>query len=209
MNVHQAIRPYTNGKGLEIGPGYESTKEYKANKIAGFPTISKDMMYYDIVPHPGLANCTTVFPSGDSFDFVVASHVLEHTSNPISELDKWLRVIKPNGFLCMIIPNQQATFDKCREITTLDHFLADFFNPRHAEITARQHAYKQIHVTKVTATFDLDKSIELGYPHMHTWTPETLTEFFVVIKPLLPAYAIEKEFRDDPHMVMVLKRLAP
>ncbi|MDP9128260.1 MAG: class I SAM-dependent methyltransferase, partial [Pseudomonadota bacterium] len=58
------------------------------------------------------------------WDFVLTSHVLEHFLDPIKALNEWYRVIKPGGYLFLIVPHKDRTFDKHRSRTTLDELLA-------------------------------------------------------------------------------------
>lgn len=39
-----------------------------------------------------------------SFDRVIAAHVLEHLINPTDALREWVRVLKPNGVLSLVLP---------------------------------------------------------------------------------------------------------
>jgi ubiquinone/menaquinone biosynthesis C-methylase UbiE len=39
-----------------------------------------------------------------SFDRVIAAHVLEHLVNPTEALKEWVRVLKPNGVLSLVLP---------------------------------------------------------------------------------------------------------
>jgi SAM-dependent methyltransferase len=64
----------------------------------------------------------------EKYDFLLSSHVLEHIANPIMAMQEWLRVIKPNGYLVLILPNKEVTFDHRRPITKFCHFLEDFEN---------------------------------------------------------------------------------
>lgn len=57
------------------------------------------------------------------WDFVINSHVLEHFFDPIKAIKEWMRVIKPEGYLYMIIPHKERTFDKERERTTLKELI--------------------------------------------------------------------------------------
>lgn len=57
------------------------------------------------------------------WDFIVNSHVLEHFYDPISAINEWIRVLKPNGYLFMIIPHKERTFDKDRERTKLSELV--------------------------------------------------------------------------------------
>lgn len=63
-------------------------------------------------------------PSGE-YDFLLASHVLEHTANPIKALREWSRVIKPGGMILTILPERHATFDHRRPVTTIEHLKED------------------------------------------------------------------------------------
>lgn len=55
----------------------------------------------------------------ESVDFVVSSHVLEHLPDPIKTLKEWYRVIRPGGYIFMIVPHRDRTFDRNRPRTTL------------------------------------------------------------------------------------------
>lgn len=59
----------------------------------------------------------------NTLDFVFTSHVLEHFYNPIKALKEWYRVIKVGGYIFMIIPHKERTFDKDRERTTLNELI--------------------------------------------------------------------------------------
>jgi len=62
------------------------------------------------------------------YDFVLASHVLEHIANPMKALQEWLRVVKEEGTILLIVPHKEATFDHQREVTALNHLKEDFEN---------------------------------------------------------------------------------
>ena len=53
------------------------------------------------------------------WDFVIASHVLEHCYDVIGTLKEWLRVVRPGGYVFVIFPHKERTFDKDRERTKL------------------------------------------------------------------------------------------
>ena len=54
-----------------------------------------------------------------SLDFVVSSHVLEHFYDPVAAIGEWLRVTRPGGYVFMIVPHKDRTFDKDRPRTLL------------------------------------------------------------------------------------------
>ena len=60
------------------------------------------------------------------YDFVLSSHMLEHTANPLLALTAWGRLLKPGGCLILVLPHRDGTFDHRRPITTLQHLEQDF-----------------------------------------------------------------------------------
>ena len=60
------------------------------------------------------------------YDFVVSSHVIEHLSNPVKAILEMKRVIKLQGFVILIVPHKEITFDHKRRTTELDHMIEDF-----------------------------------------------------------------------------------
>ena len=61
-----------------------------------------------------------------SYDFVLSSHALEHTANPILALSEWIRILKEQGTLVLLLPHKDGTFDHRRPVTTMQHLIADF-----------------------------------------------------------------------------------
>jgi len=62
------------------------------------------------------------------YDFVVSCNCLEHIANPILAIKEWLRVLKHDGLLLMMLPNKMLNFDHKRNITTLNHLISDLNN---------------------------------------------------------------------------------
>lgn len=61
-----------------------------------------------------------------TYDCVMASHCLEHIANPIKALLEWKRVLRRQGFLLLILPHRDHTFDWRRPVTTLEHMWQDY-----------------------------------------------------------------------------------
>lgn len=64
----------------------------------------------------------------ENYDFLIASHCLEHCANTLKTVEEWLRVIKKGGVILLILPDRKYTFDHNRPITTFDHLMEDFNN---------------------------------------------------------------------------------
>jgi SAM-dependent methyltransferase len=128
--LHEAV----NGKkGLEIGgpssSGYADIYKYAAlidNVIFSNNTIwsthGKEYHYIDNTRiGKVIINDATELTTIDtaSYDFLFASHSLEHIANPIKALKEWIRVIKHGGTIILILPEKSRTFDHRRNISLL------------------------------------------------------------------------------------------
>ncbi len=64
----------------------------------------------------------------EHFDMVLSCHSLEHIANPLKALKEWMRVLKHEGHILLILPHPDYTFDHKRPITKFEHFLEDYQN---------------------------------------------------------------------------------
>jgi SAM-dependent methyltransferase len=100
-----AVEKYCRGLGLDWGPG--------TNKFA------ETVLCTDWYPHKGVNLVWNIAPEGgektpfpfsdESFDFVFASHIIEDFP-PVDlqfVFDEMLRLIKPNGYFVIIIPDME------------------------------------------------------------------------------------------------------
>lgn len=116
-------RGLTNVIGLDIGCG---------QNIHPFCIGISD--YYGIHPQYGgehichitslAENVDAVFNPG-SFNFIVASHILEHLKDPVMAFRKWLNLLRYNGLILLISPD--ARYEDKSHPWDLDHKV--FFTP--------------------------------------------------------------------------------
>lgn len=64
--------------------------------------------------------------NGQTVDFIIASHVVEHVPNPIHWLQKLFEILSPGGFLFLVIPDKRFTFDYQRPLTTFGVMLQSY-----------------------------------------------------------------------------------
>ena len=62
----------------------------------------------------------------NSYDWVISSHVIEHLENPIKALLGSHKVLKTEGYIYSVLPLYTQTFDKNREVTSLQHLIDDY-----------------------------------------------------------------------------------
>jgi SAM-dependent methyltransferase len=68
--------------------------------------------------------------NGNKFDYVIASHVIEHVPNPIRWLRDIFEILNPGGMLYLLIPDKRFTFDFQRPLTTFGTVLEAYFANR-------------------------------------------------------------------------------
>jgi hypothetical protein len=126
---------YLFGEGLEIGPLHLPLTLPAHAKARYVDRMSVDDLRQE---YPELAswNLTRVdvIDDGEKLatigeetqDFIVANHFLEHCENPISTIRTHLGKLKPGGVLFYAVPDKRYTFDYRRQVTPLEHMVADF-----------------------------------------------------------------------------------
>ena len=62
----------------------------------------------------------------NTYDFLFASHTLEHIANPLKALTEWKRVLKEGGSLILILPEKSLCFDHKRDISKFDTILSQY-----------------------------------------------------------------------------------
>ncbi|HZD46033.1 MAG TPA: methyltransferase domain-containing protein, partial [Acidobacteriaceae bacterium] len=89
-----------------------------------------------------------------TYDFLLASHILEHVANPLRALEEFHRVLKPKGYALVLVPNQVHTFDHRRPVTSFAHLEAD--------LAAQIEEDDLTHLEEIVALHDLDRDKPAG-----------------------------------------------
>jgi SAM-dependent methyltransferase len=128
----ELITRYVNldGQGLEIGPSHNPL----LSKAAGYDLRIADYLdrdgliekYHGLKPTDQIEDVDYVLKGGlltdeipDRFDYIVASHVIEHTVCLISFINECGGLLKPGGVLTLAIPDHRYCFDRFRDRTAL------------------------------------------------------------------------------------------
>jgi SAM-dependent methyltransferase len=60
------------------------------------------------------------------YDFCFSSHSLEHIANPLKAIKEWLRIIKKDGYIIIIVPEKSACFDHKRNYSKFSTLLSQY-----------------------------------------------------------------------------------
>jgi SAM-dependent methyltransferase len=61
----------------------------------------------------------------EHYDLVFSSHVIEHIANPLGALAAWRRITVSGGYMLIVAPHMEGTFDRRRALTPLEHMVDD------------------------------------------------------------------------------------
>jgi SAM-dependent methyltransferase len=117
-------------KGIEIGAAAHNPFNIKDCKFVDRTDDPNDVFKQgsvklcgEILPVDYVAEGDDLPFEDNTWDYVLSSHVLEHFFDPIKAVKEWLRVIKPGGYVFMIVPKSRALPGENRPCTTLQELL--------------------------------------------------------------------------------------
>ena len=133
-----------------------------------------------------------------SQDFVIANHVIEHMQDPIRALQNWSRVLRSGGHLFMAVPDKEQTFDKTRQLTTIEHLVQDYENPSDErdyeaflefalEVSAKASGACTIEGHREHADLMWREKYSI---HYHVWDQNTFRQFLDFVPTFVPGYAL-------------------
>lgn len=112
--------------GVEIGASAQNSFQLKRSINVDFSDEQGGLWQSKSCP-PAVVNIVANgddLPFKDStLDYVLSSHVIEHFFDPVKALREWHRVIKPGGYIYVIAPHRDRTFDRIREVTPVAELL--------------------------------------------------------------------------------------
>jgi SAM-dependent methyltransferase len=114
-------------KGVEIGGAAHNDFKVdvmNVDRYAEMDTVYKDaerQLWGRAKPVDIIARGHELPLDDDSFDFVLASHVIEHIPDPIAALKEWARVAR--RYIVLVVPHRDRTFDRDRPLTPLSELI--------------------------------------------------------------------------------------
>lgn len=146
----------------------------------------------------------------NSYDFLVASHCLEHCANPIGTVKEWLRVLENSGIILLILPHKDFTFDRERMVTDFNHLLDDFkLNMGEEDLTHLQEILKY-HDLSLDSGINTKNEFEVRSLdnfqnrclHHHVYDFDLLEKIF----DFLMVNVIRKDFVYPYHQIIIGKK---
>lgn len=107
-----------------------------------------------------------------SQEFLVANHVLEHSTDALGTLMNWLRVLRPGGTLFVTVPRGSRCFDKGRAITNAEHFLDDYRltqNGNYSAMRERNRKHIEEHLRISAPAIAREQNTHWSTPNAHDY----------------------------------------
>ncbi|NDV19826.1 methyltransferase domain-containing protein [Pseudodesulfovibrio sp. JC047] len=131
---------YCVGNGVEIGAGVCPTEVHQSSTVVYVDKQSPEGLrqYFGVDQVVEAQSIQSI--ANQEFDFVIANHVLEHCSNVIKELLKWIKLLRSGGTLFITLPNRHLTNDNMRLLTPPTHFILDYlYGASDSDFESREH----------------------------------------------------------------------
>jgi hypothetical protein len=212
-----------NGIGLEIGPSFQPIAPKKEGfnvEIVDHATASDLRIKYQGHIGVNIDNIEEVdyvwkgepldklIGKSEAYDYIIASHVIEHITDFIGFLQQCSTLLKPTGILSLIIPDKRYCFDYFRFPSSSGDVLQAYFEKRsrHTPGVIFDHFISAcslngqiawgkgfsgeldlIHnIVQASEFMELAKSNDSGYIDCHQWrfTPSSLKLILLDIQQL-------------------------
>jgi predicted SAM-dependent methyltransferase len=190
---------WLSGQGIELGalhqplavPAGARVEYVDRLSVADLRQQYPELASLDLVPVSHIGSAEDLAEIADrSMDFVIACHVLEHLEDPTRALREIHRVLHDGGIFFCALPEPRVTFDRERELTTVDHLIRD--HP--AGQTSRQDHFvdwvenverhqpwweteRPDPHERVQFLLDMDYSI-----HFHVWRLDTFLDYLAAVR---------------------------
>lgn len=210
---------YLSGNGIEIGalhsplivPPNAQVLYVDRMTVADLRNIYPELAAYNLVDVDIIDDGETLSSIADnSYDFVIANHMIEHCQNPIGTIEQHLRVLKSNGILYMAVPDKRYTFDRDRHVTFLEHLLQDYTEgtewsklSHFQEWTRLVDKYPEDKVaTRVQQLVEINYSI-----HFHVWTQIEFLQMLLYCQEKLFKFEIELVQKNGIEFIVILRKM--
>ena len=144
MNRKEKILQYINknGHGIEIGPSHNPIAPKKEGyKVHIIDHMSREQLIVKYKDHhlnlenieevdfvwQGGKNYAKLTGKNKYYDWIIASHVIEHTPDLIGFLNNCDAILKDDGVISLAVPDKRYCFDHYRPITGISKIIDNHF----------------------------------------------------------------------------------
>ena len=122
---HSPLAPKKDGYNIEIVDHASQKKLIKKYKALNIDTSNIEEVDY---VWDGKQTLSELINKPKSYDYIIASHLVEHTTDLVTFLQDCEKLLKPAGKLCLVIPDKRYCFDYFRFPSTTGDILEAYYN---------------------------------------------------------------------------------
>jgi len=199
VNIRNVFRNYIAGSGIEIGAlhnpldisGLPVTNIKFVDRLSSdelkkqYPELNDvKLVHVDIIDNGEVLEKI----ENESLNFIIANHFIEHARNPMGTIKNWLPKLRLGGIIFMAVPDKYHSFDIDRELTSLQHMIADYCSdPKERLSYDRQHFVEWASLVQKVPVNDVESRanqlIKIDYSiHFHTFTLQSFLEMLHHLK---------------------------
>ena len=104
--------------------------------------------------HRYIAEASRIPVPDASYDFILSSHCLEHSANPLKALIEAKRILRGGGYAIYVLPMKEHTFDHRRAVTTFADLVKHFERDTQEDDLS--------HLSEILQLHDLSKDLAAG-----------------------------------------------
>jgi SAM-dependent methyltransferase len=173
-----------SGVGMELGPGqicFEAKNAESLLLVDKLPSELHKELFPELGPNVQIVEPDLLvdfdrdglksIPDRD-FDFVIASHLLEHLAQPFRILDEIWHKLSFGGVLILFLPDRRRTFDRNRKCPTFEHFLHEYLE-NSSQVNEEDLYDYLLKVENYSWDRKMNKFVERHLErsiHVHAWT---------------------------------------
>lgn len=134
------------------------------------------------------------------YDYIIASHMIEHTTDFLGFLQDCSKMLKPDGVLRLAVPDKRYCFDHFRDVTGLAEVLNNFYQPNTLQLegnVAEYHMNVVSYKNKISWDKEFGRFSNLASNRKHYSFVHSLEQ----VKETMRLVNEEKEYRDIHHYV--------
>lgn len=149
------------------------------------------------------------------YNFVIASHVIEHCFSPLTAIENHLRVLMTGGHAIYALPDKRHTFDKNRENSTcmVDDFILVSDYPELVEQNKINHHHD--YLEHVDGIQDSEERVRIAKQrlsegkdiHYHAWDSQFIYKLFHIANHVDHRFEVVLFYPAGHEVFIVLKKL--
>lgn len=107
------------------------------------------------------------------FDYVIASHVIEHIPDTVSWLHDVSSILNPGGILSLVIPDKRFTFDIERNVSQPTEVISSYIDKLEKPTSSMMYDFASLYAENIDAvSVWRDADYYLKLPPKHRWSHE-------------------------------------